>query len=72
VVADSAIDPRSFDGILVSTVNPAQVLQRAAALEHRFSMPVLQLWEPTQIILPPPRALNDQTGSGLRKIDRAA
>lgn len=54
VLPDSAVSPSAFDGILLSTVNPAQVNPRAAALEHRFGVPVLRLWEPTQLVVPPP------------------
>jgi GT2 family glycosyltransferase len=54
LLSESAVDAKSFDGILLSTINPAQVNARAAALEARFRLPVLRLWEPTQLIVPPP------------------
>jgi GT2 family glycosyltransferase len=72
VLPESSVNPRDFDGILLSTVNPAQVHLRATALESRFGVPVLRLWEPMELLVPPPRNLTDQTGSPIRKVDRAA
>jgi glycosyltransferase involved in cell wall biosynthesis len=72
VIADSAGEGRTFDGILVSTVNPAQMEARAAALEARFCLPVLRLWEPTLMVVPPPRNLTSQPPTNVRRIDKAA
>jgi glycosyltransferase involved in cell wall biosynthesis len=72
IIPDMAADPRNFDGILLSTVNPAQVDNRAAELESRFAKPVLRLWEPTLLSAPLPNNLNDQPGNTLPKIDKAA
>ncbi|HEY2585098.1 MAG TPA: glycosyltransferase [Tepidisphaeraceae bacterium] len=72
VIADHAAEGRMFDGILVSTVNPAQLEARAATLEARFHVPVLRLWEPTLMVAPPPKDLTSQPTPSLRKIDKAA
>ena len=72
VVPDAAIDPPSIDGILVSTLNPAHVIQRANALERRFSLPVLSLWTPNYLVLPPSQDLDHSIAPSPRKIDRAA
>jgi len=42
------------DGVILSNTNPAQVMQCAAQLRHRFGLPVLQLWQPTESTLGPP------------------
>ena len=72
IIRDEAATSRSFDGILLSTVNPAQVEARAAALESRFGVPVLRLWEPTLMAAPPPKDITNQPAPGVRKIDKAA
>lgn len=72
VVPQSSVDRSAFDGILVSTINPAHVNERANAIESSFGVPVLRLWDPTQSLVPPPQGLSDLTGSGGRGIDRAA
>ena len=72
VVPDAAIDPPSIDGIIISTVNPAHVLHRAGALERRFSVPVLSLWSPSPLTLPPARNLDHSIAPAPRNIDRAA
>jgi hypothetical protein len=72
VISDMAANRSNFDGVLLSTVNPARVDDRAAELESRFPKPVLRLWEPTLLSAPPPNNLNDQPGNTLPKIDKAA
>jgi GT2 family glycosyltransferase len=72
VIADQAAQNREFNGILVSTVNPAQMEIRSAGLESRFRLPVLRLWEPTLTVVPPPRDITRQPPPGLRRIDEAA
>jgi glycosyltransferase involved in cell wall biosynthesis len=72
VIADPACDARRFDGILLSTLNPAQIEPRAAALEARFGVPVLRLWEPSLMIAPPPKDLTSPTPPTPRKLDKAA
>lgn len=69
VIPESAADPKSFDGILLSNINPAQVEQRATALESRFGLPVLRLWEPMHMAAPPPTGVK---APPTRPIDRAA
>lgn len=69
IIGESAADPKSFDGILLSTINPAQVDRRAAALENRFGLPVLRLWEPMHMTAPPPTGVRAPPTS---PIDRAA
>lgn len=54
VLSEATVDAKSFEGILLSTINPAQVNPRAAALESRFGKPVLRLWEPARLVVPPP------------------
>jgi GT2 family glycosyltransferase len=72
VVSESSLDRQSIEGILLSTVNPAHVHARAAALESRYGLPVLRLWEPAQMIVPPPRRVGEAPVAAARKIDRAA
>jgi GT2 family glycosyltransferase len=72
VLSESCIDRAGFDGILLSTINPAQVHPRAAALEARFGVPVLRLWEPKQLTRPPPRTASGHPSPAPRPIDRAA
>jgi len=72
VIPDKAADGRSFDGVLISTINPARVDERAAELEMRFGRPVLRLWSPRSLIVPPPNNVPNPSGNLTRKIDRAA
>ena len=46
VLPDAEADTGSFDAIVLSNVNPAQVDARHAELAARFGKPVLRLWEP--------------------------
>lgn len=46
VLPDAEADAGSFDAIVLSNVNPAQVDARCAELAGRFAKPVLRLWEP--------------------------
>ena len=46
VLPDERADAREAGGIVLSTVNAAQVDARAAELERRFKLPVLRLWQP--------------------------
>lgn len=69
VIPESAADSKSFDGILLSNVNPAQVEERANHLEARFGLPVLRLWEPIHLAVPPPTNIK---APPTRPIDRAA
>lgn len=41
VIADEDADRHTFDGIVLSNINPAQLRQRAEQLERRFQLPVL-------------------------------
>lgn len=70
VRGDGQVKPGAFDGILISTVNPSQVDERAAELESKFRVPVLRLWQPAMITVPPPRTASGQPAG--RKIDKAA
>lgn len=72
VIADHAGGGRTFDGVLVSTINPAQMEARAAGLEARFGRPVLRLWEPMLMVVPPPKDLTRRPTLSLREIDKAA
>jgi GT2 family glycosyltransferase len=72
IVPDLAAVPRSVDAILISTLNPARVEQRADELESRFGKPVLRLWTPRWLVVPPPNNLRDPSGALPRKIDKAA
>jgi GT2 family glycosyltransferase len=46
VLPDPEADAGSFEAIVLSNVNPAQVDARYAELAGRFGKPVLRLWEP--------------------------
>ena len=72
ITPDHATDTRSFDGILISTLNPARVGRRAEELASRFGKPVLRLWTPRSLVVPPPSNLRDPSGTLPRKIDKAA
>jgi hypothetical protein len=72
IIFDKVADARKFDGILISTVNPAQIDARATELESRFGKPVLRLWQPRLLNAPSPNNLNEQPGQPQRKVDKAA
>jgi len=46
IVSHANADESSFDGIVLSNINPAQVEKRSQALEARFKIPILKLWTP--------------------------
>lgn len=46
IVPYANADEGSFDGIVLSNINPAQVEKRSQALESRFKVPILRLWTP--------------------------
>jgi hypothetical protein len=46
IVADSQAALLGADGVVLSTVNPAQVDVRMSQLQSTFTCPVLRLWEP--------------------------
>ena len=67
VLCDTKADPASFDGIVLSNINPAQVDRRLDDLTARFKVPVLRLWSPTAWSEPDKRpARNDQAMAGVR------
>ena len=72
VLPDHAADGASFDGILLSTLNPSAVEQRAEELESRFGKPVLKLWTPRLLAGPDPTHLRDPSGNLPRRVDKAA
>jgi GT2 family glycosyltransferase len=71
ILPDTGSD-QPLDGILISTVNPAQVDDRVAALGARFQLPILRLWSPASIIAPPPNKLASDRDPRRTKIERAA
>ncbi|HET6247104.1 MAG TPA: glycosyltransferase [Tepidisphaeraceae bacterium] len=46
IIPDAQAGNLAFDGIVLSTVNPAQVDSRAQALAAWYNKPILRLWEP--------------------------
>jgi hypothetical protein len=46
VIADARAGNQTFDGIVLSTVNPALVERRTQELEAWYNKPLLRLWEP--------------------------
>ncbi len=46
VISFAKADDSAFDGIVLSNINPAQIDDRLFALNTRFKVPVLRLWEP--------------------------
>ncbi|HSU67458.1 MAG TPA: glycosyltransferase [Tepidisphaeraceae bacterium] len=72
IMNDAAAVSGGIEGILVSTLNPGQVDGRVAELQARFGLPVLRLWTPSRITVPPPTTLAGESGTTRRSIDRAA
>lgn len=46
IIPHASANESSFDGIVLSNINPAQVEKRSQALEARFKGPILKLWTP--------------------------
>jgi hypothetical protein len=72
VTRDAQADRHNFDGIVISTLNPAHLSSRSAELGLRFGAPILPLWQPILLAAPPPHNITSQAGSNIRKVDKAA
>lgn len=46
IASDAALMHHHADGIVISTINPAQIDRRVSTLRDRFEVPVLRLWRP--------------------------
>ncbi len=46
IAPDDALTHHHADGIVISTINPAQIDRRVSTLRDRFDLPVLRLWRP--------------------------
>jgi GT2 family glycosyltransferase len=49
IAPDDSIAYQQPDGLILSTVNPAQIDRRLEQLAARFSLPTLRLWQPRNI-----------------------
>jgi GT2 family glycosyltransferase len=72
VTRDAQADRHNFDGIVISTLNPAHLSSRSEELGLRFGAPILPLWQPILLAAPPPHNITSQAGSNIRKVDKAA
>lgn len=68
IVPHASADESSFDGIVLSNINPAQVEKRSHALEERFKVPILKLWTPRLLSqIQSPRRRPELNGPGSAK-----
>lgn len=72
IIPDSAFAAGDVEGIVISNINPAQIESRAEQLEARFSLPILKLWTPASLAVPPPKKLADGPVPAARNIEKAA
>jgi hypothetical protein len=49
VQPSTAVVPESFEGIVMSNINPAQIDRRLDAIRTKFAGPVLRLWHPRRV-----------------------
>jgi len=59
ILSDADAQPLRPDGVVLSTVNPAQVDARLAQLRATFKCPILRLWEPRFLAANNPRGRRD-------------
>jgi len=68
IVPHANADESSFDGIVLSNINPAQVEKHSQALESRFKVPTLRLWTPRLLSqIQSPRRRPELNGPGSAK-----